>query len=499
MASLFKQNDGSWRVEFSIEKNRRRYIRLGRITRADAEQARSWITRLVSAAAMATSPDAEASRWLSGLPDALHDKLARAKLCPVREKTQGVSLGEFLERCKANLTCSPATAVFYGHTVRNLRDFYGPDKPLADIGPADADAFRTYLSGPQGLSPATTARRIIACRTFFKRAVRWELLPRNVFDGVKGGLQTNESRKVFVSQETIAKILDACPDQEWRLIITLARYAGIRVPSELLPLQWGDINWAQNSIRITSPKTAHHAGGGYRTIPLFAELRPALLQAFEAAADGQEYVIARYRDTTQNLRTQFERIALRAGVTMWSKPFHNLRASRESELMRQYDLATVCRWIGNSPTIAAQHYATSIDLNSDFKRAAGQAENAPDGSAVKSAVKSAVVYPGVAMQGHEAKTENRDISQDCIGMHVSACEDMGLNGFEPLTSSLSVTRSNQLSYKPEQPCKAPPADSKGLLRFARSPDPLSSNDLSLKSRAGRADFSGCIVSPRLVV
>ena len=25
---------------------------------------------------------------------------------------------------------------------------------------------------------------------------------------------------------------------------------------------------------------------------------------------------------------------------------------------------------------------------------------------------------------------------------------MGLNGFEPLTSSLSVTRSNQLSYKP---------------------------------------------------
>ena len=100
---------------------------------------------------------------------------------------------------------------------------------------------------------------------------------------------------------------------------------------------------------------------------------------------------------------------------------------------------------------------------------------------------------------HQARINQGDLQESankCNQLHINM---MGLNGFEPLTSSLSVTRSNQLSYKPEQPCKAPPADSKGLLRFARSPDPPSSNDLSLKSRAGRADFSGCIVSPRLVV
>jgi hypothetical protein len=39
------------------------------------------------------------------------------------------------------------------------------------------------------------------------------------------------------------------------------------------------------------------------------------------------------------------------------KLFHNLRASRESELMREYDLATVCKWIGNSPVVAGKHYA----------------------------------------------------------------------------------------------------------------------------------------------
>ena len=39
--------------------------------------------------------------------------------------------------------------------------------------------------------------------------------------------------------------------------------------------------------------------------------------------------------------------------------------------MREYDLATVCRWIGNSPAVAARHYATSVDLDADFRRAAG--------------------------------------------------------------------------------------------------------------------------------
>lgn len=40
--------------------------------------------------------------------------------------------------------------------------------------------------------------------------------------------------------------------------------------------------------------------------------------------------------------------------------------------MREYDLATVCKWIGNSPAVAARHYAMSVDLNADFARATGR-------------------------------------------------------------------------------------------------------------------------------
>ena len=63
-----------------------------------------------------------------------------------------------------------------------------------------------------------------------------------------------------------------------------------------------------------------------------------------------------------------------AGVRPWPRLFHNLRASREAELMRDHDLAMVCKWIGNSPAVAAKHYATSQDLIADFRRAAGLGE-----------------------------------------------------------------------------------------------------------------------------
>ena len=39
--------------------------------------------------------------------------------------------------------------------------------------------------------------------------------------------------------------------------------------------------------------------------------------------------------------------------------------------MREFDLATACKWIGNSPKVAAQHYAMSADLGADFAKATG--------------------------------------------------------------------------------------------------------------------------------
>jgi len=92
---------------------------------------------------------------------------------------------------------------------------------------------------------------------------------------------------------------------------------------------------------VHSPKT-EHLGKGTRTVPIFPELHPLLLEAFEQAEAGAEQVISRYRPDTKNIRTQFRKIILRAGRVPWPKLFQNLRSTRETELAEEYPVQVVC-------------------------------------------------------------------------------------------------------------------------------------------------------------
>lgn len=109
-------------------------------------------------------------------------------------------------------------------------------------------------------------------------------------------------------------MLEHCPDAEWRVMFALVRFGGLRTPSETFALRWADIDWAGGRFKVHSPKTAHHEGKEFRMVPLFPELLPHLREAFERADDGAEYVVTRYRDAGQNLRTQLQQIIKRAGL-----------------------------------------------------------------------------------------------------------------------------------------------------------------------------------------
>ena len=162
-----------------------------------------------------------------------------------------------------------------------------------------------------------------------------------------------------------------CPDAQWRLLVALSRYGGLRIPSEALPLKWSDVNWEKSRIIITSPKTEHHEGKGGRVIPLFPELRKPLLDVFEDATSGAEFVLTRYRDAAVNLRTHFMRIIRQAGLKPWPKPWHNMRASRQTELAERFPIHVVCAWLGNTRAVAQEHYLQVTDAHFE-----GAAQNA---------------------------------------------------------------------------------------------------------------------------
>lgn len=138
------------------------------------------------------------------------------------------------------------------------------------------------------------------------------------------------------------------------------------MPSEALSLTWADVNSGQNRLIVRSTKTAHHADGGVRVVPIFAELRPALEAAWDAA---EVYVITEYRDPGVNLRAQFNRWVTRAGLVPWPKPFQNMRATRATELADRYPSHVCAKWLGHTERVADEFYCSVTDEN--YRRAAG--------------------------------------------------------------------------------------------------------------------------------
>lgn len=63
----------------------------------------------------------------------------------------------------------------------------------------------------------------------------------------------------------------------------------------------------------------------------------------------------------------FKRIVKRAGLTPSPRPFHNLRASRETELVNAYPVQVVTSWLGNTPRVALRHYL--MVRKEDFEKA----------------------------------------------------------------------------------------------------------------------------------
>lgn len=183
-----------------------------------------------------------------------------------------------------------------------------------------------------------------------------ELIPRNPFADLKSAADTNPKRQQFVTQAEFQKVIDATTDAEWQLILAMARFGGLRTPSEILPLTWQDIDWEHNRMIVRSPKTEHHAGGKSRTVPIFAELPPYLEKAFVAAPEGAVNLIEKHRKSAKNWRTHARRLICRAGLSPWPKLFVNLRASRATELVERFPPHVATAWMGHTQQIAEQHY-----------------------------------------------------------------------------------------------------------------------------------------------
>jgi integrase len=409
MASIVDYERGSFRIVFVNTAGARRSIRFqfkdpARVpdrklrrelvsqTKMQIETIRFHIESIITATKKNKALSEETARWIDSSSEELQKKLIAAGLIAPTQPPAVTTLKTFLDAYLDDRAVKPATKTVQRLVIADLTTYFREGRDVRTITPGDADGFKEWLLGckrekwrsskrksdpteggkPESttgpttpLKPTTVHKRLQVARSFFHAMLRRKLIDENPFEGVKVAPSGTRDRQRFVTRAETEKLLDACPDHDWRTIVALSRYGGLRCPSEVLSLRWEDVDWANDLIVVQSPKTEHHEGKATRTMPLFAELRRPLLEAAELAPRGAVYVVhERFRKGAQgpngwknsNLRTTFEKIIRRAGLTPWPRIFHNLRASRQTELTEKFPIQAVTDWLGNSPTIAMKHY-----------------------------------------------------------------------------------------------------------------------------------------------
>jgi integrase len=189
----------------------------------------------------------------------------------------------------------------------------------------------------------------------------------------------NKKQVRILSPDEAARVIKATTPR-WRPLLVTAAHTGARV-SELLALQWGDIDWNENELSISRqlgrngklkcPKSAN----GERTISLSAELRLVLREHFIASGQQPGFVFACETGTAPDYASAWKALSLAiksAGIEYDRETqrlsFHAFRHGAASALIRAgADPVRVARFLGDDvQTILstyAQEWATAKDDN----------------------------------------------------------------------------------------------------------------------------------------
>ena len=363
MASVGKDSKG-YRVRFVMPDGTTKAIRLTGLNKAKAESVGRHIDELCSARGSNGTIDRATSLWLANIGQALHDKLSNAGLITKRSSARLKEfMAEFVSDAKTTdgRPAAEYTLRKWKQAEKALNEFF-KNRNLREISHDDAVKFRRWME-TGNLSENAMRTHIAVAKMWFNEAKRRKLVDENPFQYQKASLVLNRSRDFYLSRPNAMKIMDACPDNQWRLMFALWRFAGLR-KMEIFHLRWENVLWDKGRMLVTIPKTKHHEGKEIRFVPI-GDILPWLEKEFHSPNTSQR-VITRYTTRNSNLAKPFEKIIEAAGLTVWPKLIQNLRAACETDWLDSGISAhVVARWIGHSVRIQNDNYAQVDDHHFD--------------------------------------------------------------------------------------------------------------------------------------
>lgn len=274
------------------------------------------------------------------------------------------TLKAWVEQWKANRSDLSKTSLrLVDRTVRMMEDFehhgarpFDPDRRIDRITRAEAAAWRAWLSkrtvpnDPDELVSEATVCKYIRCASslFGTRtgAASVDLIPFNPFDRLKKNAQTETKGHPTLTAQQEQSLLDACPSAEWRSLVALVLYAGLRIGETAL-VEWSDVKWGEGKLSVPKYKTRR------RDCLMLPELEAVLLEGFDLSEGGRVVPLSR-----SNLNREMTKIIKRSGVEVWPEVFQALRRRRDVMWKQQYPEFIVDSWLGHSGQVSRDHYLT---------------------------------------------------------------------------------------------------------------------------------------------
>jgi integrase len=358
MATLYKDpRSGTYVIQFFDLEGIRRTLRTGVTDRQGAEHIRWHIDNLLAARRAAIPLPAATADWLGRIDAQFRGKLEALGLVEPRAERRVPTLrqliDEFTEYQKPRVKAPTLDVLHY--VVKRLLTCLPEDTPIDQITPADAD--RAYQVFKAQLAQSTANKHISIVRSIFNFACEREYIAKNPFRHIRGLQAIGDSkRRQYIPTKQVRQLLEKIPDPELQLVIVLARWCGLRIPSEIQELRWRDILWKKNRIIVRSPKTEHHAGKGIRMPRLFGVVRRYLkaLRRLRPDAGPDDHV---FRPAVRcNPLWLIHLWCRRLGIKPWSKFFTNLRASCATDLIERYPNHVCLAWLGHTERVADTHY-----------------------------------------------------------------------------------------------------------------------------------------------
>jgi integrase len=384
----------SFRLQVTGRDGKRRVLRLrsfGIDKKERAAEIAVRMERLLAIRDLATVPDEGTLAAIRALHPRFREFLGSAGLIPreADERTVHQCLDAFLEAQRGQ--CKEETMRVLGRAAKHAKAFFPADKELQAVTICDALAFSNWLKTRRGkqspqLAEATVRKTCSIISQAFRFALRSGWIRSNAFvdSGVKKSVPPNLNRVAYVSIAETECLLQACSNREDRLMVGFARFAALRLPSEISDLRWGDFKNDFKVVCIRASKT-----GNARSVPVMPSLRQLLLED-SVPSDPSEFVFPRLR-RHPSLSMTMRRIIRRSGIKNYPRALHALRASCITDWSKAYpSIAEVASWAGHTIPVMTRYYLrVQADDSALRAAAAAHAEASSESEGGAGAVRAA--------------------------------------------------------------------------------------------------------------